>query len=159
MYIDKVLYTARIHAIGGRANGTVHSLDNDRLDLTTSVPGSVGKGTNPEQLFAAGWSTCLISAVKAVATRARINVPSEIAIDAEVDLAMSEGGHVLQARFNFLLPGMDQATAEALVAEARQICPYSKATHGNINVEVKVTTQVPEPLVRPAASESVRVSP
>jgi len=91
-------------------------------------------GTNPEQLFAVGWSACFLSAIKVVAAKSRIKLPQDLAVDAEVDLGTAGGGYLIQARLNVSLPGIDRETAQKLVDGAHMECPYSKATHGNINV-------------------------
>ncbi|WP_085639793.1 MULTISPECIES: organic hydroperoxide resistance protein [unclassified Pseudomonas] len=134
--IEKVLYTAKTHTTGGR-DGASRSSD-DILDVKLSSPGSNGGGTNPEQLFAAGWSACFIGAMKAVGAQQKISVPADVAVDAEVDLGTNAGGYLLQARLNVSLPGMERAAAQKLVEDAHQVCPYSKATRNNIQVEVKL---------------------
>lgn len=137
--IDKVLYTAKTHTVGGRDGGTSRTSDG-RLDLRLTEPGRPGEGTNPEQLFAAGWSTCFLSAIHLVAGKMKVKLPPETAVDAEVDLGVARGGgaggagYFLQARLNVSLPGIDRDTAQKIVDAAHQTCPYSKATHGNINV-------------------------
>jgi lipoyl-dependent peroxiredoxin len=131
--IEKVLYTAKAHTIGGRDGGASRTSDG-RLDVKLSVPGSHGTGTNPEQLLAVGWSGCFLSAIKIVAARTRVKLPPDVAIDAEVDLGTTDGGYFIQARLNVNLPGIDADTAQQLVDGAHGECPYSKATHGNINV-------------------------
>ena len=131
--IDKVLYTAKTHTFGGRDGGTSRTSDG-RLDLKLTEPGRAGDGTNPEQLFAAGWSTCFLSAIHLVAAKMKVPLPRETAVDAEVDLGVTRGGYFLQARLNVSLPGIDRDTAQKIVDTAHQTCPYSKATHGNINV-------------------------
>jgi Ohr subfamily peroxiredoxin len=130
--LEKVLYTAEVHTTGGR-DGAARSSDG-RLDLKLSSPGAAGNGTNPEQLFAAGWSACFISAMKLEAGRMKIPLPADRAIDAEVDLVTSDGAYFLQARLNISLPGLEREVAQALVDAAHQTCPYSKATRGNIDV-------------------------
>lgn len=138
--IEKVLYTAQAHTTGGREGGVSRTSDG-RLDVKLSVPGGPGTGTNPEQLFAVGWSACFLSAIKLVAARMKVKLPTEVAIDPEVDLGQSaEGGYFLQARMNVSLPGMDRAIAQQVVDAAHKECPYSKATHGNINVVTNVKT-------------------
>ena len=133
---EKLLYTARVHTIGGRDKGEAHSSDG-RLDVKLSVPGGPGSGTNPEQLFAAGWSACFEGAVAVAARTAKVPLPADFAIDAEVDLNLSGSDNFfLRARLNVSLPGLDRATAQALVDRAHQLCPYSKATRGNIDVVV-----------------------
>jgi osmotically inducible protein OsmC len=135
---EKVLYTAKTHTTGGR-DGASHTSD-ARLDIKLSTPGSPGAGTNPEQLFAAGWSACFLSALKIVAARKKIKLPAEAAVDAEVDLGITAGGYLIQARLTVNLPGIEREVAQALVEAAYQECPYSKATHGNINVVTNVET-------------------
>ncbi|MDQ0134734.1 Ohr subfamily peroxiredoxin [Neorhizobium galegae] len=132
--IDKVLYTGKTHTTGGR-DGFSRS-DDAQLDVKLSPPGSAHAGTNPEQLFAAGWSACFIGAMGIAAGKRKIKLPAETAVDAEVDLGTIEGAYFLQARLNISLPGIDPELARALVEEAHQTCPYSKATRGNINVEL-----------------------
>ena len=130
--LDKVLYTARAHTTGGR-DGASRS-DDGRLDVTLSSPGTSGSGTNPEQLFAAGYSACFIGALKAVAARQKLALPQDVAIDAEVDLGTIPNAYGIAARLTVHLPGMERAAAQALVEAAHQVCPYSNATRGNIDV-------------------------
>jgi len=130
--LDKVLYTARAHTTGGRDGAS--RTDDGRLDVTLSSPGTSGSGTNPEQLFAAGYSACFIGALKAVAARQKLTLPQDVAIDAEVDLGTLPNAYGIAARLTVHLPGMDRATAQALVEAAHQVCPYSNATRGNIDV-------------------------
>jgi Ohr subfamily peroxiredoxin len=137
--LEKVLYTARVHTTGGRDGGTSRTNDG-RLDIILSVPSASGKGTNPEQLFAAGWSACFLSAVKIVAAKRRITLPQEVTVDAEVDLGISQNVHHLAARLNVGMPGVDEEMAHALVEAASHTCPYSLATSGNIEVHYSVTT-------------------
>jgi Ohr subfamily peroxiredoxin len=131
--IEKVLYTAKTHTTGGREGGSSRTSDG-RLDVKLSVPGTSDAGTNPEQLFAVGWSACFLSAMKIVAARKKVKLPADTAIDAEVDLGTANGGYFLQARLNVSLPGIERGLAQELVDGAHKECPYSKATHGNINV-------------------------
>ena len=132
----KVIYTAKTHTIGGRENGSARS-DDGRLDIKLSPPGSPRAGTNPEQLFAAGWSACFEGAIGVVAQKRKIAI-SELAIDAEVNLHAAGGEYSLSARLNVSLPGLDRDVARSLVEHAAQVCPYSKATHGNIEVVYNV---------------------
>jgi len=132
--IDNVLYTGKTHTTGGR-EGTARSSDG-RLDIQLSSPGSNGKGTNPEQLFAAGWSACFIGALGLAAGQLKTKLPADTAVDAEVDLGTGEGGYFLQARLNVSLPGLSREIAQQLVDTAHQTCPYSKLTRGNIDVEI-----------------------
>jgi Ohr subfamily peroxiredoxin len=133
---DKVLYTGRTHTTGGR-DGAARSSDG-RLEVNLTSPGAPGNGTNPEQLFAAGWSACFIGAIGLAARERKVVVPADTAVDAEVDLRHGERGYALQARLNVALPGLDRETARALVDAAHQTCPYSKATRGNIEVEINL---------------------
>ncbi len=135
--IEKVVYTAKTHTTGGRENGASRSSDG-HLDIKLSIPGSARIGTNPEQLFAAGWSACFESAIGLVARKKKITLPADVAIDAEVDLNLADGGYFLRARLNVSLPGVEHKVAQALVDEAHQICPYSKATRGNIDVAINL---------------------
>jgi osmotically inducible protein OsmC len=134
--LEKVLYTAKAHTTGGR-DGTSRS-DDGRLEVKLSSPGAPGTGTNPEQLFAAGWSACFLSAMRVVAGKMKITLPPDVAIDAEVDLGTTRGAYGLAARLNVRLPGMERQAAQALVDAAHQVCPYSLATRGNIDVVIKV---------------------
>ncbi|WP_343715142.1 organic hydroperoxide resistance protein [Inquilinus sp.] len=134
--IDKVLYTGKTHTTGGR-DGLARSADG-RLDIKLSPPGGPGTGTNPEQLFAAGWSACFIGAMGRAATELKVTLPADRAVDAEVDLGTTDGAFFLQARLTISLPGLDRETAQKVVEAAHQICPYSKATRGNIDVTLTV---------------------
>jgi Ohr subfamily peroxiredoxin len=132
----KDLYTANTHTTGGR-DGRAQSSDN-RLDVALSVPGGPGSGTNPEQLFAAGWSACFIGAMRRAAAVQKVALPADVAVDAEVDLVTTGDAFSLQARLNVSLPGLPRDTAQAVADAAHQICPYSKATRGNIDVTITV---------------------
>jgi osmotically inducible protein OsmC len=132
----KTLYTAKTHTTGGR-DGASRTSDG-RLDVKLSSPGTSGGGTNPEQLFAAGWSACFLSAIELVAGKKKVPLPIDRAVDAEVDLRLAEGSYSLAARLNVSLPGVDRDVAQSLVDAAHQICPYSKATRGNIEVVTSV---------------------
>ena len=135
---SKVLYTAKTHVSGGRENGIARSSDG-RLDVRLGVPGTARIGTNPEQLFAAGWSACFESAIGLIVQKKRIKLDGDVAIDAEVDLNLSEAdGFSLTARLNVRIPGVERNVAQALIEEAHQICPYSKATRGNIDVSIRL---------------------
>jgi Ohr subfamily peroxiredoxin len=133
----KVLYTAKEHTTGGRDGGSSRSSDG-RLEIKLSVPGTPGSGTNPEQLFAAGWSACFIGAMKIAAGKMKVRIPADVAVDAEVDLCLHEDAYFLQARLNISLPGLEREVAQALADAAHQTCPYSKATRGNIDVQINV---------------------
>lgn len=130
--LDQVLYTAHTHTTGGR-DGQAQS-DDGRLNITLSSPGTSGTGTNPEQLFAAGYSACFIGALKAVAGMKKVTLPADTRIDASVDLGKIPNGYGIAVRLDISLPGMDRAAAQDLVDAAHQVCPYSNATRGNIEV-------------------------
>jgi Ohr subfamily peroxiredoxin len=134
----KVRYTAKTHTSGGRRGGISRS-DDGRLDVTFSAPGVPGIGTNPEQLFAAGWSACFISAMGLVANKMKVKLPADAAVDAEIDLCNSGDVYFLQARLNVSLPGLEREIALAIVdATHGETCAYSNATRGNIDVTVNV---------------------
>lgn len=134
--LDKVLYTARAHTTGGREGES--KTDDGRLDVKLSSPGTAGTGTNPEQLFAAGYSACFIGAIKAVAGKQKITLPADLAVDAEVDLGPVGQAYGIAARLNISLPGMDREAAQKLVETAHMVCPYSNATRGNIDVQINL---------------------
>src|SRR5215510_8418053 len=133
----KVLYTAKTHTTGGREHGVAKSSDG-HLDIKLSTPGSGGVGTNPEQLFAAGWSACFEGAMGIAANKMRITLPENTAIDAEVDLCLDKTGYFLQARLNVSLPGLDREVAQQLIQFAEQNCPYSKAIRGDVAAEIRL---------------------
>lgn len=135
--IQTVIYTASAHTVGGREGGTSRTSDG-RLDVKLSPPGGAGTGTNPEQLLAVGWSACYLSAIKLVAGKSKVRLPSDAAVDAEIDLGTTDGMYFLQARLTVSLPGIDPATAQMLVDGAHLQCPYSKGLHGNIKIETRV---------------------
>lgn len=143
MAIDQALYTARATATGGRA-GTAKS-DDGALDVALSTPkqlgGAGGPGTNPEQLFAAGYSACFIGAMKAVAGRQKIALPAEVSITSDVAIGPmtgKAGSFAIAVAMQISVPGMDRAALEALVATAHEVCPYSNATRGNVDVTLTV---------------------
>jgi Ohr subfamily peroxiredoxin len=133
---DKVIYTARTHTIGGR-QGQSRS-DDGNLEVRLATPGTHAVGTNPEQLFAAGWSACFEAAVAEVARARRVKLPDGVTIDAEVDLRKGDSSYSIAARLNATIPGVDRALAEELLEEADQTCPYSKATRGNIEAVIRL---------------------
>jgi osmotically inducible protein OsmC len=133
---QRVLYTGKTHTSGGRV-GSARSEDG-RLDITLSSPGTSGPGTNPEQLFAAGWSACFIGAMGSVAGKLKVTLPPGHYVDAEVDLTLTDGAYALKARLSVSLPGLDPETARAIIDAAHLTCPYSKAVHGNIEVTTNV---------------------
>src|SRR5262245_20392735 len=132
-----VLYTAKAHTTGGREGGASRTSDG-RLDVKLTVPGTPGNGTNPEQLFAVGWSACFLSAIKLVGGKMKVKIPAELAVDPEIDLCMGDDGYALKARLNVSLPGLDRQVAQSIVDAAHQTCPYSKATRGNIDVAINL---------------------
>ncbi|HRW71337.1 organic hydroperoxide resistance protein [Ottowia sp.] len=134
--LDKVLYTAHAHTTGGRDGES--RTDDGRLAVRLTPPGAPGNGTNPEQLFAAGYSACFIGAMKAVAGKQKITLPADLSVDAEVDLGPVGQVYGIAVRMTITLPGMDKAAAQALVDTAHQVCPYSNATRGNIDVTLTV---------------------
>jgi len=134
--LEKVLYTAKTRTSGGR-DGASRSCDG-RLDVMLSSPGTPGGGTNPEQLFAAGWSACFIGAMKIEAGKLQVALPADVGIDTEVDLGTAGGAYGLAARLNVSLPGMERTVARRLVEAAHQVCPYSRATRGNIEVAINL---------------------
>jgi Ohr subfamily peroxiredoxin len=133
----KVLYTAKAHTTGGREGGASRTSDG-RLDVKLAIPGAPGNGTNPEQLFAVGWSACFTSAIKHVAGKMKVKLPPDLATDAEVDLCTGDDGYFLQARLNVSLPGLDRQVAREILDAAEKTCPYSKATRGNIKAAVNL---------------------
>lgn len=140
MSIEKILYTAHTSVTSGR-DGRAVSSDN-ALDVKLSMPrelgGAGGEGTNPEQLFAAGYSACFLSALKAVAGQQKVAVPADARIDASVGIGPIAVGYGIQAELKISLPGIAREQAEALVHAAHQVCPYSNATRGNIDVVLTV---------------------
>ena len=134
--LEKVMYTAKAHTTGGRDGQS--RTDDGRLDVKLSPPGQGGTGTNPEQLFAAGYSACFIGAMKAVAGKMKVTLPADLAIDAEVDLGPIPGAYGIAVRMNVSLPGMDRAAAQALIDAAHKVCPYSNATRGNIDAQINL---------------------
>ena len=134
--LDKVLYTAKTHTTGGR-EGASRSSDG-RLEVRLSRPGAPGNGTNPEQLFAAGWSACYLSAMQVVAGRQKITLPADAAVDAEVDLGPAGDGYGVAVRLDVSLPGIERDVAERLIEATHLVCPYSRATHGNIDVVTRL---------------------
>ena len=138
--IEKVLYSVRIRATGGR-DGVCRS-DDGRLDIKLSTPGTSGGGTNPEQLLAAGWSASFIAAMKIEAAKTNVTLPADVTVDAEVDLNTTIGGYELAARLNVTLPGIERDLGRSLVGAAQEACPYFRAMRGNVNVLVTVLVTV-----------------
>ncbi|MEJ6003487.1 organic hydroperoxide resistance protein [Paucibacter soli] len=136
MALDKVLYTATATATGGR-HGTAQSSDGAlKIELSTprELGGAGGPGTNPEQLFAAGYSACFIGAMKAVAAAQKLAIPADVSITSDVGIGPIPAGFGIQVAMRISLPGMERAAAQALVDAAHKVCPYSNATRGNIEV-------------------------
>ncbi len=143
MAIDKALYTAQATSTGGRTGSTESSDGAIKLKLVTpkELGGAGGEGTNPEQLFASGYSACFIGAMKAVAGRQKITLPAEVSITSRVSIGPmtgKAGAFGIAVEMDISVPGMDRAAAEQLVAAAHEVCPYSNATRGNIDVALKV---------------------
>jgi Ohr subfamily peroxiredoxin len=133
---DPVIYTAKVRTVGGRESGVSRSSDG-RLDVKLSVPGSPRIGTNPEQLLAAGWSACFESAIGLAARKRKVRL-TEVVVNAEIDLHLANGAYSLGARLNVSLRDVDRGVAREIVEEAHQICPYSKATRGNLDVAINL---------------------
>ena len=143
MAIDKTLYTAHATSTGGRAGTTESSDGAIKLALVTpkELGGPGGVGANPEALFASGYSACFIGALKAVAAHQKITLPAEVSATAEVSIGPmtgKEGAFGIAVSMAIRVPGMDRAAAEKLVATAHQVCPYSNATRGNVDVTLTV---------------------
>src|ERR1700712_668565 len=137
----QALYTAVATATGGRDGRAVS--DNKILDVKLATPkelgGAGGEATNPEQLFAAGYSACFIGALKFVASQTQRSLPADASITAHVGIGQIPGGFGLDIDLNINLPGLEQADAQTLVDAAHQVCPYSNATRGNVDVRLHVT--------------------
>lgn len=130
-------YTAKSHTTGGRDGAS--RTDDGRLDVRLSRPGGPGAGTNPEQLFAAGWSACFISSMALVANKMKVKLPPDVAVDAEVDLCNSGDVYFLRARLSISVPGLDREVAQAIVDAAHgRTCAYSNAIRGNIDVLINL---------------------
>lgn len=140
MALEQVLYTAHAKSTGGREGRAVSS--DGALDAKLTTPKELGgngaPGTNPEQLFAAGYSACFIGAMKFVGGRDKIAVPADVSIDASVGIGPIPNGFGIQVEMKISLPGLDRETAEKLVQAAHIVCPYSNATRGNIDVTLTV---------------------
>ena len=135
----QILYTAQVFVTGGR-DGRATSSDK-HLDVKLNTPkelgGAGGEGTNPEQMFAAGYSACFLSAMKFVAMHTKVTLPSDASVSAEIGIGPNDkGGFGLAAELKVSLPGMDAEAAQALVNKAHEVCPYSNATRGNIDVKL-----------------------
>jgi len=140
MSLEKVLYRAYAQATGGRDGRAVSS--DKALDIRLVTPrelgGAGGEGTNPEQLFAAGYSACFLGAMKFVAARDKIAIPSDVSVQGAVGIGPIPTGFGIEVALQISLPGMDRAAAQALVDKAHIVCPYSNATRGNIDVTLSI---------------------
>jgi Ohr subfamily peroxiredoxin len=143
MAIDKAIYTAHATSTGGRTGTTESSDGAIKLPLTTpkELGGAGGAGTNPEQLFAAGYSACFIGAMKAVSARQKLALPAEVSINSSVSIGPmtgKPGAFGIAVAMEVSVPGMERAALEQLVAAAHEVCPYSNATRGNIDVTLTI---------------------
>jgi len=137
--LEKILYTAHVHTTGGRDGKAVS--DDGLLNVDLALPkemGGAGAATNPEQLFAAGYSACFMGALKRVAGLKKVSVPADIAVDASISIGPVPSGFALAAKLVVSLPGLDKAVAQDLIESAHQVCPYSNATRGNIEVDISL---------------------
>jgi lipoyl-dependent peroxiredoxin len=142
---EKILFTGKVRTTGGR-DGISRS-DDGRLEVKLSTPRTSGSGTNPEQLLAAGWSASVIAAMKIAAGKMKITLPAELAVDAEVDLGTISDSYGLAVRLNVSMPGVERELGRKLLGAAQQICPYARATQGNIDVTIDVVQ--PSPIAKP----------
>jgi osmotically inducible protein OsmC len=142
----KVLFTAKVRTTGGRDGGASKSNDG-RLDIRHSIPGTPGTGTNPEQLFAAGWSACFEGAMGIAARKMKVTIPAGMAIDAEVDLCLDQNAYFLRGRLSVSLPDLDRDVARQLIESGHRTCPYSKATRGNIDVLITLVEPDSPPII------------
>ncbi|MDR5733464.1 organic hydroperoxide resistance protein [Caballeronia sp. LZ025] len=138
MTIEKVLYRAHAHVTGGRDGRA--TIPESSIDLRLTTPkelgGGGGDGTNPEQLFAAGYSACFIGAIKFVSARDKIDLPKDVAIDGSVGIGQIPNGFGIEVELRISLPGMDPSEAQELIEKAHVVCPYSNATRNNIDVKL-----------------------
>jgi lipoyl-dependent peroxiredoxin len=133
--LQKVLYTAKAHTTGGRDGAS--RTEDGRLEVKLSPPGKGGDGTNPEQLFAAGYSACFIGALKAVATKMNVTLPQDLSVDTEVDLGTVPDAFGIAVRMTVNLPGLDRESGQKVIDAAHRVCPYSNATRGNVDVQIR----------------------
>lgn len=140
MKVEKVVYEATATATGGRDGAAISSdgVLNTKLSTPKALGGAGGVGTNPEQLFAAGYSACFIGAMKFVAGQEKIKLPDDLSITGHVGIGAIPGGFGIEAVLDISVPGMDKAAAKTLIDKAHLVCPYSNATRGNINVTLKL---------------------
>lgn len=138
--LQQILYTANATVTGGR-EGQARS-DDGKLDVVLSTPkalgGSGGEGTNPEQLFAAGYAACFIGALKHVAAAGKIALPADVTVNSEVAIGPIEQGFAIAVKLVVNLGGLERSAAQALIEKAHQVCPYSNATRGNIEVDISL---------------------
>jgi len=141
--IQKILFTGKTHTTVSRGSDASHG----NVDLRLSSPGGTdqvfeGVANHPlaEQLFAGAWSACYIGALALVAAQQRITLPDDLSVDVKIELVQAGNEYVLQAGFDVRMPGFEQEVAEQIAHAAHEVCPYSKATHGNINLALNVTT-------------------
>lgn len=134
--LEKVNYTARVCVLGGR-EGSARS-DDGKLDVKLSRPAGGGPGTNPEQMFAAGYAACFIGALGVAAGKMKIALPPDVSVDAEVDLGPIPNAFGIAARLKVSLPGIEREQAQKLIEAAHVVCPYSNATRGNIDVQLSL---------------------
>ncbi len=132
----RTIYTARVRTSGGR-DGQSRSSDG-RLDVRLSSPGAPGTGTNPEQLFAAGWSACFEGAMQLAARSMNVTLPPGVAIEAEIDLNAADDAYFVGARLKVFVPGLERHVGQAIVDAAHRTCPYSKATRGNVDLALSL---------------------
>ncbi len=136
MSIETVLYRAHANATGGRDGRA--TTDDGRLDVRLATPrelgGAGGEGTNPEQLFAAGYSACFLGAMKFVAARDKLRIPADVSVQGSVGIGAIPNGFGIEVDLAISLPGMDRAEAQSLIERAHIVCPYSNATRGNVDV-------------------------
>jgi len=138
---EKILYETAVTAFGGR-DGKAQSADSSfavNLSVPKGLGGPGGEGTNPEQLFAAGYAACFLGAVKLVARTRKIALPDDVSVTAKVGIGPVPVGYALAVELTASLPGIDKAVAEEIVAGAHERCPYSNATRGNVDVILTVT--------------------
>jgi Ohr subfamily peroxiredoxin len=140
MRLDKILYTAHATSTGGRTGSSRTPDGALKVELSTprELGGTGAPGTNPEQLFAAGYSACFLSAMKAVAGKMKLALPADAAVTADVSIGPITGGYGLQVALQVQVPGWTKEQTETLVNAAHRVCPYSNATRGNIDVALKV---------------------
>ncbi len=142
---EKIIYSTRVTSTGGREDGNSKSND-DKLNIKLSKPtemgGSGGAGTNPEQLFGAGYSACFLGAIKAVAGKQNITISDETTVTAEIGFGAIEKGYIITAELFVNIPDLDSDEAKKLVQKAHEVCPYSNATRNNVDVKLHVTNNV-----------------